>query len=551
MRPPHAWFGPGAALRSTGVAGSPATSRPLYWRGEECPAGAPVPARRRRPASGPHGSRRPAGGALALPRRPRRRRRPAPQRRPAGPARKRQDGAAPVVPGRLRRAVGGRRGVDAALYRRPRSPGGRADAETRHRPVAAAQGRRRIRGLGRVALRRPRSAGPHPCVDRPLPQEAAGRAARRSAYARARRRRRSAQRQPAGAGRRAVPAGAGRHARTARSPERHGRFVTGRGWARDCCPSAAWTTQRLEKHWFGRWRTIASRSRRMPWTSSSSTASGIPTSSSCGATNCGSTTRPPAPRASPPTPPPPPGPLSPPAWPTTVRPGIGSCGPLDCSTPRWRSRRSSRPARTRPPPSPRSRAGRDRSRRRSRPLRRARETQPSGLRLAPAGPGVARRVERRHPVADDVRPGARDARRRPARCGLAGGRRTGNGRLKSMDNREQHDRDGAISRTARLAEMIAGDFYNDRFDLSARGGAQGGAWSRMPEVLAVKRVQGLDPAGVSERTVRLFLFPPSGTCCRNSRSANSTRMTYGRGVAPIGQACDHCQLFNVSRGPES
>ena len=60
-------------------------------------------------------------------------------------------------------------------------------------------------------------------------------------------------------------------------------------------------------------------------------------------------------------------------------------------------------------------------------------------------------------------------------------------------------------RTARLAEMIARDFYNDRFDLSARGGAQGGAWSRMPEVLAVRRVQGLDPAGASGRTVRLFL----------------------------------------------
>ena len=66
-----------------------------------------------------------------------------------------------------------------------------------------------------------------------------------------------------------------------------------------------------------------------------------------------------------------------------------------------------------------------------------------------------------------------------------------------------------VSRTARLAEVITGDFYNDRFDLSARGGArggaQGGAWSRMPEVLAVKRVQGLGPAEASGRTVRLFL----------------------------------------------
>ena len=78
-------------------------------------------------------------------------------------------------------------------------------------------------------------------------------------------------------------------------------------------------------------------------------------------------------------------------------------------------------------------------------------------------------------------------------------------KLKNMDDRERQDRDGAISRTARLAEMIAGDFYDDRFDLSARDEAQGGAWSRLPEVLTVKRVQGLDPAGASGRRVRLFL----------------------------------------------
>lgn len=75
-----------------------------------------------------------------------------------------------------------------------------------------------------------------------------------------------------------------------------------------------------------------------------------------------------------------------------------------------------------------------------------------------------------------------------------------------MDDRERQDRDGAISRTARVAEMIAGDFYDDRFDLSARGEAQGGAWSRLPEVLTVKLAQGLDPAaGAAGRTVRLFL----------------------------------------------
>ena len=36
--------------------------------------------------------------------------------------------------------------------------------------------------------------------------------------------------------------------------------------------------------------------------------------------------------------------------------------------------------------------------------------------------------------------------------------------------------------TARLAEMIARDFYDDGLDLSARDMASGTAWSRMPGV---------------------------------------------------------------------
>ncbi len=56
--------------------------------------------------------------------------------------------------------------------------------------------------------------------------------------------------------------------------------------------------------------------------------------------------------------------------------------------------------------------------------------------------------------------------------------------------------------TLRLAELIAGDFYNDRFDLSARGLAPHTAWSLMPEVEATERLRAL---GTSDRTVRVFL----------------------------------------------
>ena len=57
--------------------------------------------------------------------------------------------------------------------------------------------------------------------------------------------------------------------------------------------------------------------------------------------------------------------------------------------------------------------------------------------------------------------------------------------------------------TARLAELIAGDFYNNRFDLSDRGMPAGfDAWSSMPEVESVKQLRA---AGTPDRSVRLFV----------------------------------------------
>ncbi len=57
-------------------------------------------------------------------------------------------------------------------------------------------------------------------------------------------------------------------------------------------------------------------------------------------------------------------------------------------------------------------------------------------------------------------------------------------------------------RNARLAEKIAGDFYGDGFDLSARDDPPSGAWTQMPEVKAVRKLRDL---GASDREVRLFL----------------------------------------------
>ena len=57
---------------------------------------------------------------------------------------------------------------------------------------------------------------------------------------------------------------------------------------------------------------------------------------------------------------------------------------------------------------------------------------------------------------------------------------------------------------ARLAELIATDFYENRLDLSARGGAASSRcpWSRLPEVECVRALR---RSGGSDRTVRLFV----------------------------------------------
>lgn len=53
-----------------------------------------------------------------------------------------------------------------------------------------------------------------------------------------------------------------------------------------------------------------------------------------------------------------------------------------------------------------------------------------------------------------------------------------------------------------VAEVVAGDFYGDRLDLSARGVVPGSTWSQMPEVECVERLR---DSGASGRSVRLFL----------------------------------------------
>ena len=70
--------------------------------------------------------------------------------------------------------------------------------------------------------------------------------------------------------------------------------------------------------------------------------------------------------------------------------------------------------------------------------------------------------------------------------------------MKKLSERE----DPPLTDAARLAEMIAGDFYCARFDLSARDKVSGNTWSQMPEV---EYVQKLRASGASDRMVRLFL----------------------------------------------
>ena len=59
-----------------------------------------------------------------------------------------------------------------------------------------------------------------------------------------------------------------------------------------------------------------------------------------------------------------------------------------------------------------------------------------------------------------------------------------------------------ISWAAKIAEAIAGDFYNDRLDMSARGLLPGSAWLRMPEVECVLRLR---DSVASDRMIRMFI----------------------------------------------
>ena len=71
--------------------------------------------------------------------------------------------------------------------------------------------------------------------------------------------------------------------------------------------------------------------------------------------------------------------------------------------------------------------------------------------------------------------------------------------------------------TTELAELIAGDFYNDRFDLSARGMAPRTAWSLMPEVEVTQKLRGLS---ASDRDIRVFLTLVSAM----DRARDATRL---------------------------
>ena len=63
--------------------------------------------------------------------------------------------------------------------------------------------------------------------------------------------------------------------------------------------------------------------------------------------------------------------------------------------------------------------------------------------------------------------------------------------------------DTATNVTARLAELVAGDFYENRLDLSSRYVPAGSAsWDSMPEVEAARKIKA---RGAPGDTVRLFL----------------------------------------------
>ena len=71
--------------------------------------------------------------------------------------------------------------------------------------------------------------------------------------------------------------------------------------------------------------------------------------------------------------------------------------------------------------------------------------------------------------------------------------------------------------TTGLAELIAGDFYNDGFDLSARGVAPDTAWSLMPEVEVTQKLRDL---GASDWDIRVFLTLVSAM----DRARDATRL---------------------------
>ncbi len=72
----------------------------------------------------------------------------------------------------------------------------------------------------------------------------------------------------------------------------------------------------------------------------------------------------------------------------------------------------------------------------------------------------------------------------------------------AQEGRRPVSRELTTSDTAQLAGLIAGDFYNNRLDLSARGLSTSTAWSQMPEVEYVRQLRA---SGRSVRSVRLLL----------------------------------------------
>ena len=72
--------------------------------------------------------------------------------------------------------------------------------------------------------------------------------------------------------------------------------------------------------------------------------------------------------------------------------------------------------------------------------------------------------------------------------------------------------------SARLAEMIANEFYGSLLDLSSRGKGSRQPWSQLPEVKCVQKIR--RNARVSDRDVRLFLT----FICAMDRARNAERL---------------------------